>query len=67
MALPSDDGGEDHAEPAEHRDAAAIAAALPKLDGPATLAAARAAEMRALPFDHKRGTGPSRRWRRSTP
>ncbi len=40
--------------PAEHRDAAAIAAALPKLDGPATLAAARAAEMRALPFDHSK-------------
>ncbi len=33
---------------------AAIAAALPKLDGPATLAAARAAEMRALPFDHSK-------------
>ncbi|WP_237477680.1 DNA polymerase I [Lichenibacterium dinghuense] len=44
--------GEAPAEPAEHRDAAAIAAALPKLDGPSTLAAARAAEMRALPFDH---------------
>ena len=40
--------------PAENRDAAAIAAALPKLDGPAALAAARAAEMRALPFDHAR-------------
>ena len=44
--------GEAPAEPAEHRDAAAVAAALPKLDGPATLAAARAAAMRALPFDH---------------
>ncbi len=37
-----------------NRDAAAIAAALPKLDGPAMLAASRAAEMRALPFDHAR-------------
>ncbi|MGI3901884.1 MAG: DNA polymerase I [Janthinobacterium lividum] len=38
----------------EHPDAAAIAAALPKLDGPGMLAAARAAEMRSLPFDHTR-------------
>ncbi len=57
-AAPVDEGagivatGEAPGEPAEHRDAAAIAAALPKLDGPATLAAARAVEMRALPFDH---------------
>ncbi|RYB03287.1 DNA polymerase I [Lichenibacterium ramalinae] len=40
--------------PAENRDAAAIAAALPKLDGPAALAAVRAAEMRALPVEHAR-------------
>ena len=40
--------------PAGNRDAAAIAAALPKLDGPAALAAARAAEMRALPVEHAR-------------
>ena len=52
VALPPAD---DDAPPdRDARAAAAVAAALPRLDGPATLAAARAAEMRALPFDHAR-------------
>jgi len=50
LALDATEGDE---LPAPDRDAVAIAAAMPKMDGPAVLAADRAAEARAGTFDHK--------------